>query len=105
MDARTLTLILESDSTPRTLLASGEVDEGATPALREAIDEHSEGFTQDLIVDLSDVVFLPSLGIAVLAVALRTARERGTVVELVAAKGTIAEHVLEICGLPHRQPS
>jgi anti-anti-sigma factor len=105
VEARTLTFILESDSTARTLVVSGEVDEASAPALRNALDEHSDGFTRDLVVDVSDVGFLPSLGVAVLAVALRTAQERGSVVELVAAKGTIAEHVLEICGLPHRHPS
>jgi anti-anti-sigma factor len=105
VDERTLTLTFESDSTPRTLLVSGQVDEVSAPAFRDALDEHSEGFSRDLVVDVSDVDFLPSLGVAVLAVALRTARERGSVVELVATKGTIAEHVLEICGLPHRHPS
>ena len=77
----------------------------ATPAFREALEKHSEGFTRDLVVDLDDVDFLPSLGVGVLAVALRTAEERGSRLELVAAKGTIAEQVLHICGLPHRHSS
>ena len=100
MDERPLTFSLDEGS--RTLRVSGEVNELSGPAFREALQEHSEGYTKDLIVDLDDVDFLPSLGVGVLAVALRTAGERGSRIELVAAKGTIAQQVLNICGLPHR---
>ena len=100
MEERPLTFSFEPDTA--TLYVSGEVDELSGVAFREALDKHSEGFTKDLIVDLGDVDFLPSLGVGVLAVALRNADERGANVELVAGKGTIAQQVLNICGLPHR---
>lgn len=92
------------DPETRTLHVSGEVDELSGPALRECLDKYSSGYADDLAVDLSDVDFLPSAGVGVLAVALRTASEQGSTLELVAAKGTIAQQVLNICGLPHRQP-
>lgn len=90
------------DSDTRTLLVSGFVDETSGPALREAITEHSERYTSDVVIDLNDVDFLPSLGIGVLAVAMRTAEEAGATIELLAAQGTISQQVLAICGLPHR---
>ena len=100
MEERPLTFSVDSDT--RTLYVSGEVDELSAVRLREALDKHSNGFADDLVVDLSDVDFLPSMGVGVLAVAARNAEERGSKIELVAGKGTIAQQVLNICGLPHR---
>ena len=100
MEERPLTFSVDPDT--GTLRVSGEVDELSGDAFREAIQKHSEDYTRDLVVDLGDVDFLPSLGVGVLAVAIRTAEERGSRIELVAGKGTIAEQVLHICGLPHR---
>jgi anti-anti-sigma factor len=91
-----------SDATG-TLLVSGSVDELSGVLLRDAIDKHSVSCTQPLSVDLTDVDFLPSLGVGVLAVAMRTADENGTTIDLVAAPGTVAQQVLNICGLPYRQ--
>ena len=100
MEERPLTFSVDPDT--RTLYVSGEVDELSAVALREALEKHSNGFADDLVVDLSEVDFLPSMGVGVLAVASRTAAERGSTIELVAVKGTIAQQVLNICGLPHR---
>lgn len=100
MDERPLTFTFDEGS--RTLRVSGEVHELSGPELREALQEHSGDYSKDLVVNLDDVDFLPSLGVGVLAVALRTAEERGSSLELVAAKGTISQQVLNICGLPHR---
>jgi anti-anti-sigma factor len=91
------------DDATSTLLVSGSVDELSGVALREAIDKHSEGLTLELSVNLTDVDFLPSLGIGVLAIAMRTAEENGSRISLVAANGTIAQQVLSICGLPHQE--
>ena len=90
------------DEGSRTLQVSGEVDELSGPAFREALVQYSEDYTKDLVVNLDDVDFLPSLGVGVLAVALRSSQEQGTGLELVAKKGSIAQQVLNICGLPHR---
>jgi len=95
-------LAFSYDSETRTLHVSGEVDELSGPALRATLGKHSGDYTEKLIVDLTDVDFLPSAGVGVLAVAMRNAEERGSDLELVAAKGTIAQQVLNICGLPHR---
>ena len=100
MDERPLTFSFEPET--RTLYVSGEVDELSGVAFRETLEKHSEGYTRHLVVDLGDVDFLPSLGVGVLAVALRSAGENGGSLDLVAGKGTIAQQVLNICGLPHR---
>jgi anti-anti-sigma factor len=100
VEERPLTFSVDQDT--RTLYVSGEVDELSAVALREALEKHSNGYADDLVVDLSEVDFLPSMGVGVLAVASRTASERGSTIELVAVKGTIAQQVLNICGLPHR---
>jgi anti-anti-sigma factor len=100
VEERPLTFTVDSDT--RTLYVSGEVDELSAVRLREALEKHSNGFADDLVVDLSDVDFLPSMGVGVLAVASRIAGEHGSKIELVAVKGTIAQQVLNICGLPHR---
>ena len=84
------------------LSVAGDVDEISGPTLREAVNEYSAGFSRDLDGDLSDVTFLPSLAIGVLAVAMKSARENGTSFELVASEGSLAQRVLTICALPHR---
>jgi anti-anti-sigma factor len=100
VDFRPLTLSYDAET--RTLDVSGAVDEASGPALRAAVEKYTDAYTQDLVVDMGDVDFLPSLGIGVLAVAMRNAAERGTTVELVAVEGTVAQRVLAICGMPHR---
>jgi anti-anti-sigma factor len=91
------------DDATSSLLVSGSVDEMSGTQLREAIHEHSNSFTRDLTVDLTDVDFLPSLGVGVLAVAMRTAKEQDVTLDLLAASGTIAQQVLNICGLTYRE--
>ena len=95
-------LTLDFDEQTRSLSVAGSVDEVAGPALRLALEKYSVGYSQDLVVDLGEVDFLPSLGVGVLAVALRNADQNGTTIELVAVDGTVAQRVLTICGLPHR---
>ncbi len=100
MDERPLSLSYDADD--KTLLVGGFVDEMSGLALRDAIAKRSQDFTEALVVDLSDVDFLPSLGVGILAVAMRKAGEHGTTIELTAEQGTVAQQVLNICGLPYR---
>ncbi|MCR6033274.1 STAS domain-containing protein [Nocardioides sp. zg-579] len=82
------------------LTLGGSVDEYAVAALRAAVREHSEEYRRPLAVELSDVDFLPSVAVGVLATGLRNAEENGTELALVAAPGTIAHRVLVITGMP-----
>lgn len=91
---------MSMDPESATLLVGGTVDELSAVPLREALQKHTDDFTRDLTVDLGDVDFLPSLGVGVLAVAMRQAEENGVAIRLRATEGSIAQRVLHICGLP-----
>ncbi|MDN4172570.1 STAS domain-containing protein [Nocardioides sp. SOB77] len=82
------------------LTLGGSVDEYAVAALRSAVKEHSDEHRRPLAVELSDVDFLPSVAVGVLATGLRNAEQNGTELALVAAPGTIAHRVLVITGMP-----
>ena len=99
MDLRPLALSYDEESS--TLYLSGSVDELSGVALREAIAQHTDGYRRDLTLDLGKVDFLPSLGVGVLAVAMRNAEEHGTRIDLVAEPDTVVQQVLNVCGLPY----
>jgi anti-anti-sigma factor len=90
------------DDAASVLAVSGEVDEVAAGELRTAIEKHSDGFTAPLAVDLSDVTYLPSAAVGVLATARQRSTTSGATLELVAADGSIAQRVLAVCALPYR---
>lgn len=92
---------LDHDEQSNTLTVSGSIDETAGPELRQAIERHSAGYTRDLTIDVGDVDFLPSLGVGVLALAMRSGDQNDASITLVAVKGTVAQRVLTICALPH----
>ena len=87
----------------RTLYVSGTIDELSAVHLRDDITKYSSDHTENLTVDLVDVDLLPSVGVGVLAVAIRQAEGNGAAIELVARKETIVQRVLNICGMPFRE--
>ena len=93
---------LAFDETSGVLTVTGELDEVSSAVLREVVQKHSGDYAESIVVDLSAVEYLPSVAIGVLAKARQTAEARGRSVDLVAADGTIAQRVLQICALPHR---
>lgn len=82
------------------LTLRGSIDELAVADLRAAVAEHSEQHRRSLTIELSDVDFLPSIAIGVLATGLRDASDNGVELALVASPGTIAHRVLFITGMP-----
>ncbi|MCW2798303.1 STAS domain-containing protein [Nocardioides sp.] len=92
----------EFDPTIGTLRISGVIDEAAGDSLREALRVGSGDFSRDLVVDLNDVDFLPSMAVGVLATARNTAEDAGFRLELVAQDGTLAQRVLQVCAMPYR---
>ena len=83
------------------LVLSGSVDELAAPVFRDALAAALSASPQGLEVDLSDVDYFPSVAVSVLVGVLGPSAPAPQP-ELVAAPGTIAQRVLELCGLPHR---
>ena len=83
------------------LAVAGMVDELAGPVFREDLATHSTQYTAALTVDLSDVVFFPSLAVGVLAVAMRESRDAGAELQVRAREGGVVARVLTICALPY----
>jgi anti-anti-sigma factor len=89
------------DDARQVLTVHGELDEPATVELRETIGKASADLTTTVAVDLTDVTFMPSPAIGVLATSQAAARRNGADVVLVAPEGTIAQRLLTICALEH----
>jgi anti-sigma regulatory factor (Ser/Thr protein kinase)/anti-anti-sigma regulatory factor len=82
-----------------TLLVGGPIDITTARGFDRILREVARHATIPLAVDLSRVTQLASAGIQVLAAALRRSDRN---LELVALRGTPAEHVLALTRLPHR---
>jgi anti-anti-sigma factor len=83
------------------LALHGELDEPGSSELRDAIAEGTDGLTGSLAIDLSDVSFLPSPAIGVLATSQSGARNNGARITLVAPEGSVAARLLTICALDY----
>ena len=89
------------DGESRTLVVRGSIDELNTDELRSTLATCTDDYTHDLVVDLAGVNFLPSVGIGVLAAAMRQAREHGRTITLTTEQGSLSHRILAICGLPY----
>ncbi len=92
-----------ADLTDQTLTVRGEVDDYGIIALRNLLAQHGSAPGARLVVDLSDVDYLPSVGVGVLTRGLGAARQAGAEIVLVARPGTVAQRVLMVCALPYRE--
>lgn len=90
------------DEQTRTVRVSGTIDELAGPRFRDVLQKYSQDFAQSLVVDLSDVDFMPSLAVGVLATAHKNMRSAGAELDLLAEDGTVAQRVLHVCAMPYR---
>jgi anti-anti-sigma factor len=84
----------------RVLVVSGLLDEISVPELRAALRGATHGYTRDLVVDVSDLDFLPSVAIGALIAAMKN----GVRVTLVAEAGCLAARVLDMCGITFGSP-
>jgi anti-anti-sigma factor len=80
------------------LRLSGEIDMSALSGADEVVARLLEGQPKKVIVDLSDVDFMDSSGIGVIAMLVRGQRDSEGVVEIVDAK-PIVIRAIETCGL------
>jgi anti-anti-sigma regulatory factor len=81
-----------------TLLVAGEVDELSTGTLRDAITTASGNYARPLLIELSDASLFSSDAVRTVVYAM----QRGDIT-ILAADGSIAQRVLQICGIPHRR--
>lgn len=91
------------DAETGVLSVAGSVDELSGPTFRADLEKASDGFARDVVVDLTEVDFFPSLAVGVLAVALKNARNAGHTLDVVAATDSIVARVLRISALPFRE--
>jgi anti-anti-sigma factor len=89
---------------PGRLVLHGDLDEGAAVVLRQVVRDATSDLQQALEIDLSDVTFLPSASVGVLATSQAAARRQGADLVFVAADGSVAQRVLRICGLDYVEP-
>ena len=80
---------------------AGDLDMATAPHLQKAIDGAIERRVTRVVIDLREIEFLGSSGIAILDALERRARREGFAVTVI--RGTPAvQRVLEIAGLPDR---
>lgn len=94
-------LSYEYDASDARLTVRGDVDEAAATRLREVLAEVTDQATRDLDIHLSEVEFLPSAAVGVLARTQEAARGNGATITLVVGPDTLAQRVLKVCGLPY----
>ena len=87
---------------------AGTLDELSTPRFRDELFAFMEAAGTEpepvtVSVELTEVEYLLSVAIAALAAAKRHGDDIGTQVRFVAAAGSIAARILEICGLPYEE--
>jgi anti-sigma B factor antagonist len=78
--------------------AAGEIDSSSAPVLRGRLDAALDGGVEELVVDLSQVTFLDSAGLCVLAAAHRRAGAQGIRMRVLAASRAVIRP-LQITGL------
>lgn len=97
MDEKPYEVSYDADS--NVLAVSGSVDELEGPTFRSDLEKYSDAYSTDLTLDLGEVEFFPSLAVGVLVVALRTMRENGAELTVLAREGSIVARVLTVCRL------
>ena len=80
------------------IAVGGELDMGAAPDLREAIDRALEDGGLTLVVDLTEATFIDSTGIGVLMAGRQRLRLAGGSLELVCSEPNLLR-IFEIVGL------
>jgi anti-anti-sigma factor len=83
------------------LTLRGELDEVASVELRDILTKVTDDLSTDLAIDLTNVSFMPSPAIGVLASSREKARRNGATIVLVAPAGSLAARLLTICALDH----
>ncbi|MEU6023772.1 MULTISPECIES: STAS domain-containing protein [unclassified Micromonospora] len=83
---------------PARLCLAGELDMSSAPELNEAIDRLAAAGQRRLLVDLSDLTFCDSTGIAVFVRGDNRAAAQGGWLRITGARGRV-ERVLKVTGL------
>lgn len=79
-----------------TVALAGRLDALTAPSLREALDEVFGDGVHQILIDLAEVDFVDSAGLAALVHAMKAARSEGGDVELVRPRSDDAFRVFEL---------
>lgn len=83
----------------------GEVDLATAPGIAEALEAHLEANPGDIKVDCSELTFLDSSGLAVLAATARRLNSEGWLLELVAPDGRQVDCVVGFVNRKGQDPT
>lgn len=87
----------DSEEQPEVVVViHGEIDLGTAPALREALRSALEDQTGPVVVDLSDVSFMDSTGVHVLADALQRLEAQNRSLAVVCEEGGQVQRLLAL---------
>lgn len=78
--------------------AAGEIDLASKDSFRTALWEAAPSGANEIVVDLSDVAFMDSSGLAVLCEAMDRLSANGCRLRVLTAPGPVRK-VIELCGL------
>ncbi|MEV4642068.1 SpoIIE family protein phosphatase [Actinoplanes sp. NPDC049548] len=88
--------------TPSEIRVSGTADAASASMLRQDLLRRTRGGHLPVTVDLTGVTHLASAGVSALHHVAEQHREQGAELDLHAARGSAAQAVLDLVGLPHR---
>jgi anti-sigma B factor antagonist len=94
-----LSLQRRQDGATTVLAVSGELDVAGGGAVREAMEEAARERVQDLALDLREVSFLDSSGLAAVLHGARTLHALGTPLRTRSPHGSEARLVIEMAGV------
>lgn len=76
----------------------GEVDHACEPDLRQALQAFEQSRARDVLIDLHEVTFIDSAGVALVVRLATTARSRRGRVSVVGCRRSV-RRILDICGV------
>jgi anti-anti-sigma factor len=92
------------DGPTQVLLLSGELDAAACPAVESELLRIESESAERILVDLMDLSFIDSTGIALLIAAIRRSEQDSGRLRFIASKSEDVQRLLWLCGLNARMP-
>lgn len=100
----TLRISLRSDESAQTLAVAGELDLANAGTLEAELQRVAEAGAGPIVVDLRELEFIDSTGIAVLVAAHRRLNDESIPVQLIRSKAPAVRRVIQITGLDGELP-
>jgi anti-anti-sigma factor len=100
----TLTIRVESEDWTKTLAVSGELDLANAETLASELRKAKGEEVAVINLDMSELQFIDSTGIAVLVSAHRDLDESGTALRVVPSRSSAVQRVLSVTGLDAELP-